>query len=88
MLRTEMRNKDTYNIGEMSTRDIMETINRENNNVISAIDKAIPEITEASDAVAEAIKGGGRVFYMGAGTSGRLGVCDAAEFQRRCLQAS
>ncbi len=79
MLRTEMRNKDTYNIGEMSTRDIMETINRENNNVISAIDKAIPEITEASDAVADAIKGGGRVFYMGAGTSGRLGVCDAAE---------
>ena len=79
MLRTEMRNKDTYNIGEMSTRDIMETINRENNNVIAAIDKAIPEITEASDAVADAIKGGGRVFYMGAGTSGRLGVCDAAE---------
>ena len=79
MLRTEMRNPDTYKIGEMSTRDILTTINRENQNVISAIDKAIDDITKACDAVAEAIQGGGRVIYMGAGTSGRLGVSDAAE---------
>ena len=79
MLRTEMRNPDTYNIGEMSTGDILTTINNENNNIIAAIDKAIPEITKACDAVTEVIKNGGRVFYIGAGTSGRLGVCDAAE---------
>ena len=79
MLRTEMRNPDTYNIGNMSTKDIMLTINRENQNVIIAIDKAIDDIAKASDAAADAVANGGRVFYMGAGTSGRLGVCDAAE---------
>lgn len=79
MLRTEMRNPDTYSIGNMSTKDIMTTINRENQNVIIAIDKAIDDIAKASDAAAEAVANGGRVFYMGAGTSGRLGVCDAAE---------
>jgi len=79
MLRTEMRNPDTYKIGEMSTKDILTTINKENHNVISAIDNAIEDITKACDAVAKAIQNGGRVFYMGAGTSGRLGVCDAAE---------
>ncbi|MBQ8649561.1 MAG: N-acetylmuramic acid 6-phosphate etherase [Clostridia bacterium] len=79
MLKTEMRNPDTVNIGKMSTYDILKTINAENNNVISAIEKAIPEIERACDAVAEVIKNDGRVFYIGAGTSGRLGVCDAAE---------
>lgn len=79
MLRTEMRNPNTYKIGEMSTVDILKTINRENENVISAIDKTLAEIEMACDAVSEAIKNGGRVFYIGAGTSGRLGVCDAAE---------
>ena len=79
MLRTEMRNPDTYHISEMSTRDILHTINKENLNVITAIDKALPQIEAATDAVTYAIKNGGRVFYLGAGTSGRLGVCDAAE---------
>ncbi len=79
MLRTEMRNPDTYKIGEMSTGDILNTINKENNKVIEAIDKAMPEIAAACDMVADVIKNGGRVFYIGAGTSGRLGVCDAAE---------
>lgn len=79
MLRTEMRNPDTYSIGEMSTYNILNTINQENNKVIEAIDKALPEITAACDMVSDVIKNGGRVFYIGAGTSGRLGVCDAAE---------
>ena len=79
MLRTEMSNPDTYEIGSMSTKDILYTINRENLNVIAAIDKAISDITLACDAVAETVSNGGRVFYIGAGTSGRLGVCDAAE---------
>lgn len=79
MLKTEMRNPDTYNIGDMSTRDILYTINRENLNVIMAIDKAMPDIELACEAVTDAVSNGGRVFYIGAGTSGRLGVCDAAE---------
>lgn len=79
MLRTEMRNPDTYNIGDMSAKDIITTINKENQNVISAIDKAADDIALACEAVAEVIQNGGRVFYIGAGTSGRLGVCDAAE---------
>lgn len=79
MLNTEMRNPRTYNIGEMPTQDFLKIINDENNNVIVAIDKALPEIANACDAAAEVIQNGGRVFYIGSGTSGRLGVCDAAE---------
>lgn len=79
MLRTEMRNPDTYQIGNMSTIDIISTINKENNNVFCAIEKVLPQIGEACDSTAEAIKNGGKVYYIGAGTSGRLGICDAAE---------
>ena len=79
MLNTEKRNPRTYQISSMSTYDIVKTINDENAQVTVAIEKALPQIAEACDAVANAIKNGGRVFYMGAGTSGRLGVCDAAE---------
>ncbi len=79
MLKTEMRNPRTYGIGDMPAYDILKIINDENNNVISAIDKALPEIEKACDFTADAIKNGGRVFYIGSGTSGRLGVCDAAE---------
>lgn len=79
MLKTEMRNPNTYNIGQMPTYDILKIINDENNNVISAVDKALPEIEKACDAVADVIKNGGKVYYIGSGTSGRLAVCDAAE---------
>lgn len=79
MLKTEMRNPRTYNIGEMPTYDIIKIINEENSNVIAAIDKALPEIEKACDAAADTIKNAGRVFYIGSGTSGRLAVCDAAE---------
>lgn len=79
MLNTEKRNPNTYNISSMSTYDIVKTINDENAQVNIAIEKALPQIAEACDAIANAIQNGGRVFYMGAGTSGRLGVCDAAE---------
>lgn len=79
MLKTEMRNPDTYNISNMTITEILNVINNENNSVITAVNKAIPEIAKACDAVLEIINNGGRVFYIGAGTSGRLGVCDAAE---------
>ena len=58
---------------------MLKIINDENAIVTKAVDDALPQIATACDAVADAIKAGGRVFYIGSGTSGRLGVCDAAE---------
>lgn len=74
-----MRNPDTVGIDKMSTLEMLEIINRENANVTLAVEKALPEISAVCDAVADAIKAGGRVFYIGSGTSGRLAVCDASE---------
>lgn len=79
MLKTEMRNPDTYGIERMSALEIVSVINQENNNVIKAIDETLPQIADACRSVENVIQNGGRVFYIGAGTSGRLGVIDAAE---------
>lgn len=79
MLKTETRNKNTYNIDRMSTLEMLKVINDENAVVTKAVEDALPQIANVCDLVAEAIKSGGRVFYIGSGTSGRLGVCDAAE---------
>lgn len=74
-----MRNPDTYGISEMTSLEIVDIINKENINVVNAIDNAKNDIAAACEMTAEAIKNGGRVFYIGAGTSGRLGICDATE---------
>lgn len=79
MLNTEKRNHNTYNIDKMSTFEMLKIINDENGKVTAAVEKALPEIEKACELTVEAIKSGGRVFYIGSGTSGRLGVCDAAE---------
>lgn len=79
MLKTEMRNQKTYGIDKMSTSEMLRIINDENAAVTQAVDSALPQIAVVCDAAVEAIKSGGRVFYIGSGTSGRLGVCDAAE---------
>ena len=79
MLNTEKRNPKTYNIDQMSTNEILHVINDENQNVFRAIELAIPQIEKACDLITVTLKNGGRVFYLGAGTSGRLGICDAAE---------
>ncbi len=79
MLKTETRNPDTYCIDKMSTLEVLEIINNENANVTVAVEAALPQIATVCDAVSDAIKSGGRIFYIGSGTSGRLGVCDAAE---------
>ncbi len=79
MLKTEMRNPDTYGIDKMSSLEMVEIINNENTKVTAAVEAVLPQIASVCDAVAEAIKSGGRVFYIGSGTSGRLAVCDAAE---------
>ncbi len=79
MLNTEKRNPNTMHLDSMTTHEIVRIINEENNTVCAAVEKALPDITKACDAVTQAIQNDGRVFYVGAGTSGRLGVCDAAE---------
>jgi len=79
MLKTEMRNEASTHIDRMDTLSMLELINGENLNVIKAVEAALPQIAQACDAVAECFEKGGRLFYVGAGTSGRLGVIDAAE---------
>ena len=79
MLKTEMRNPDTYEIDRMSASEMIKIINNENSKVTLAVEAALPQIAAVCDAVADAIKSGGRIFYIGSGTSGRLAVCDAAE---------
>lgn len=62
-----------------STREILEIINREDSSVPEAVRRVIPQIERVVEAVVEAFAKGGRLFYVGAGTSGRLGVLDASE---------
>src|SRR5688572_6671848 len=63
----------------MSVRDLLTNINREDKSVPQAIEKVIPRIEMLVNAVVEKMRNGGRLFYIGAGTSGRLGVVDASE---------
>lgn len=79
MLKTEQRNPDTYHIDQMPTAEMLRIINNENSKVTLAVEAALGQIEMACDTVTQAIQNGGRVFYIGSGTSGRLGVCDAAE---------
>ena len=64
---------------EMSVRELLANINREDQSVPLAVERAIPQIEKLVAITAERMKAGGRLFYMGAGTSGRLGVVDASE---------
>ncbi|MFM2189788.1 MAG: hypothetical protein RL491_174 [Bacteroidota bacterium] len=63
----------------MSTEELIRNINREDQTVALAVDKQIPAIIRLTDAVFEKMRNGGRLFYIGAGTSGRLGIVDASE---------
>jgi N-acetylmuramic acid 6-phosphate etherase len=67
------------NLESMSVRDLLTNINREDKTVPQAIEKVIPRIEMLVNAVVEKMRNGGRLFYIGAGTSGRLGVVDASE---------
>lgn len=79
MLKTEMRNPNTTHIDKMSTAEMVAAIQNENKNAVNAIDGELVAIGNAIDAIYERMKKGGRLFYVGCGTSGRLGVLDAAE---------
>ncbi|TCC54011.1 N-acetylmuramic acid 6-phosphate etherase [Kribbella capetownensis] len=76
---TEQRNPRTLAIDAVGTSEILQLVNNEDARVAGAVGLVIPELTKAVDAAVEAVRGGGRVHYFGAGTSGRLAVLDAAE---------
>ena len=76
---TEMRNERTMHIDRADTATMLKLINDENRRSVDAVEAAIPEIARAVDAVAVALAAGGRLVYVGAGTSGRLATADAAE---------
>ncbi len=78
-LSTEKQNPATASIDKMSTLDMLAAINDEDRRVALAVRSALPEIARAVDTVAGSLRGGGRLFYVGAGTSGRLGILDAVE---------
>lgn len=79
MLNTEKRNEKSKHIDTMETAEMLKIMSDENYNAARAVEKAIPQITKAADVIADAFANGGRLFLLGAGTSGRLGIMDAAE---------
>jgi len=79
MSNTEDRNPKAEDIDTLSAEDILYVMNEEDAVVIDAVRSAIPSIAEAVNEAVEVINNGGRIFYVGAGTSGRLGMLDAAE---------
>ena len=79
MLNTEKRNERTTHIDRMSTAEMMAIMQEEYVNAAKAVEPELPAIEAAVDAITARMREGGRLFYMGCGTSGRLGVLDAAE---------
>ena len=79
MLKTEMRNPATTHIDEMSSAEMVQVMNQENLNAAMAVSQVSEAIAEAIDRIYLRMKQGGRLFYVGCGTSGRLGVLDASE---------
>jgi len=78
-LTTEARNPRSVGLDAMDTAQVLELMNDEDQTVALAVRRALPEITEAVDLVADSLGAGGRLIYLGAGTSGRLGLLDAVE---------
>ena len=76
---TEERNPATLNLDEMSPLEIVTAMNREDYHVVDAVGKVLPEVSQAITMCTESLMCGGRIIYMGAGTSGRLGLLDAVE---------
>ena len=77
--RSEQRNATSKNLDRMSATEIVRLMNREDGKVADAVGRALPAIARAVDAIVKAIRAGGRLIYIGAGSSGRTAVLDAAE---------
>lgn len=78
-LTTERRNPNTMHLDQMSVGQVLELMNKEDQQVPEAIAEALGQIEAAVETIIQSLKAGGRLIYFGAGTSGRLGVLDAAE---------
>ncbi|UFJ41442.1 N-acetylmuramic acid 6-phosphate etherase [Brevibacillus humidisoli] len=78
-LTTETRNAQTQNLDQLPTEQILKIMNEEDKKVAYAVEDVLPQVAKAVDLVSAALQKGGRLFYFGAGTSGRLGILDAAE---------
>jgi N-acetylmuramic acid 6-phosphate etherase len=76
---TEQENPRTAGISSLPTSEIVRLMNEEDARVALAVREVLPEVARAVDGIVERLQGGGRLFYIGTGTSGRLGVLDAAE---------
>ncbi|MYL33916.1 N-acetylmuramic acid 6-phosphate etherase [Pontibacillus yanchengensis] len=79
IVNTEMRNEKSNHLHQFSTMDIIKLMNEEDDKVAGAVKHALPQIERVIDRAVEVMEKGGRLFYFGAGTSGRLGVLDASE---------
>jgi len=79
IINTEKRNPASINIDIVSTKEIVNIINKEDFKVAAAVEKELEKIAQAVDMISEAFLQGGSLLYFGAGTSGRLGVLDASE---------
>ncbi len=78
-MQTESRNPRSADLDRLSTLDVLKLMNDEDATVAGAVRAALPQIARLVDETAKRLRDGGRLFYVGAGTSGRLGVLDAAE---------
>lgn len=78
-LSTEARNPASSRIDKLDTLSMMRVMNDEDQKTALAVKAILPDIARAVDVIADRLKTGGRLFYMGSGTSGRLGILDAAE---------
>ncbi len=78
-VKTEQRNRNSRGLDRKSTLDVLRVLNREDARVALAVRRELPKIARAVDAIVRAFRRGGGLFYVGAGTSGRLAVIDAAE---------
>lgn len=78
-LTTEQRNPKSMNLDQLPTKELLKTINEEDKNTVTAVESVLPEVEKAVEIVFQAFQKGGRLFYVGSGTSGRLAVLDASE---------
>src|SRR5215470_15874860 len=78
-LATEQSNAASSSLDTISALEIAQIFNREDHKVAAAVQRALPQIAQAIDAIADAIGNGGRLIYVGAGTSGRMAALDASE---------
>lgn len=78
---TKTTEQDSYydHLEKMSVQDLIQNINKEDQTVALAVQKSIPQITNLTEQIVSKLESGGRLFYIGAGTSGRLGILDASE---------